>query len=183
MEDAKILELYRQRSEQALEETRHKYNRYCHYIAFQILENDADAEEIVGDTYLKVWNTIPPNCPKSLKAYVGMLARQLSLDAWRANNAQKRSGQVALVLDELSECISDGRQDLGESLALRDALNRFVRNLPERTRKIFIRRYWYASSIAEIAQDFHMKESAVTVLMLRIRKKLKVFLEKEGFIL
>ncbi len=181
MEEQEIIELYFDRAEQALVETRLKFGRYCHYIACQILHNDADAEEVVSDACLKVWNTIPPNRPGSLKAYVGRITRQLALDAYDAKNAKKRGGQMPLVLEELGECIPDGSADLAERLALRDALNRFVRGLPERTQKVFLRRYWYASSVAEIARDYGMTQSGVTVLMLRTRRKLKEFLEKEGF--
>ncbi len=183
MEDQQIVSLYWARSQEAITQTQKKYDRYCHYIACQILGNDCDAEEVVNDAWLKAWNTIPPHRPAQLKPYVGMLARQLALDAWDAQNAQKRGGQTPLILEELAQCIPDGgsRGDMGDRLALREALNGFVRGLPQQTRRIFLRRYWYASSVREIARDFGMKESTVTVLMLRTRKKLKQYLEKEGF--
>ncbi len=183
MEDHEIVELYWTRSEQAITQTEAKYRRYCRYIAKQILHNDSDAEEIVSDAYLKAWNTIPPNRPKSLKAYVGMLVRQLALNAYEANNAQKRGGQISLMLDELTECIPDAlsKTELSEGMALKDALNSFVRKLPEQTQKVFIHRYWYAASVAEIASAYGMKENAVAVLLFRTRKKLKSYLEKEGF--
>ena len=183
MEDKQIIELYFERSDSAISETEKKYGRYCHYIAYRILENDQDAKEIVNDTYLKAWNTIPPNCPNPLKAYLGMISRQLSLDRYEKYHTKKRGGQVSLVLDELSECIPDisSNEDIGECVALRDALNKFVRSLSKKTQKIFVRRYWYTSSISEIAKDYGMKESSVTVLLLRTRTKLKEFLHKEGF--
>lgn len=184
MEDKQIVDLYWARSEDAVAETQKKYGRYCHYIAYQILYSDEDAKEVVNDVYLKTWNTIPPQRPDTLKPYVGMISRQLALDAYEAQHTQKRGGQVPLVLDELSECIPDHADgaEIGESLALRDALNRFVRSLSDRTQNIFVRRYWYASSITEIAEEYSMKESSVTVLLLRTRKKLKDFLDKEGFV-
>ena len=183
MEDKQIVELYWARSETAISETEKKYGRYCHYIAYQILHNDEDAKEVVNDTYLKTWNTIPPKRPDPLKPYVGTISRQLALDVYKKQHAQKRSGQVPLVLDELSECIpdNDSGADIGESVALSDALNRFMWNLPQRTRNIFVRRYFYMSSVAEIAKDFSMKESNVTMHLLRTRKKLEQFLRKEGF--
>lgn len=183
MEDKQILDLYWERSETAIVETERKYGRYCHYIAYQILHNDEDAKEVVNDTYLKTWNTIPPQRPDPLKPYVGMISRQLALDVYEAQHAQKRSGQVPLVLDELSECISGHEvgADIGESVALSDSLSRFIWALPRRTRNIFVRRYFYMSSIAEIAKDFTMKESNVTMLLLRTRRKLEQFLKKEGF--
>lgn len=183
MEDKKIVDLYFERSESAIAETEKKYGRYCYYIAYRILENDEDAKEIVNDTYLKTWKTIPPNRPNLLKSYVGMISRQLSLDRYEEYHTQKRGGQVRLILDELAECIPDNNsgEDIGDSVALRDALNRFVWSLPEKKRNVFVRRYWYSSSVAEIAEGYGMKESYVTVLLLRTRKKLKAFLHKEGF--
>lgn len=183
MDDKQIVELYWQRCESAIEETDKKYGRYCHYIAYHILADNEDAKEIVNDTYLKTWNTVPPNRPDPLKPYVGTISRQLSLNRYEAQHAQRRRGQVALALDELAECIpdTDSGADIGESVALSDALIRFLWGLPERTRILFVRRYFYMSPVAEIAADFSMKESAVTMLMLRTRRKLAHFLKKEGF--
>ncbi len=183
MDDKQIVELYWQRSESAIDETEKKYGRYCHYIAYKILYNDADAEEIVNDTYLKAWNTIPPNRPEPLKPYLGMITRQLSLDVCEARSTQKRGGELSLILDELAECITDdnNRESLGESVALRDALNKFVKSLTEKEQAVFVRRYWYMSTPAEIANDYKLKENHVNVLLFRIRKKLKEFLVKEGF--
>ena len=183
MEDKQIVELYWARSESAISETEKKYGRYCHYIAYRILENDEDAKEVVNDTYLKAWNTIPPACPVPLKPYVGTISRQLALNVCKSQNTQKRGGQVPQALDELAECIPDGNSgtDIGESVALSDALNRFLWALPQKTRNIFIRRYFYMSPIAEIAHDFAIKQSNVTMLLLRTRKRLQKFLEKEGF--
>ncbi|MBO5305463.1 MAG: sigma-70 family RNA polymerase sigma factor [Clostridia bacterium] len=182
MEDRQIVDLYWARSEDAITETEKKYGRYCHYIAYQILVSDEDAKEVVNDTYLKTWNTVPPEYPNPLKSYVGMISRQLALDAYKKQHAQKRGGQVPLALDELSECISElADTDIGDSVALSDALNRFLLALPKQTRNIFVRRYFYMSSIAEIANDFSMKENGVAMLLLRTRKKLGQFLKKEGF--
>ena len=183
MEDKQIVDLYWERSETAIAETKKKYGRYCHYIAYQILYNDEDTEEVVNDTYLKTWNTIPPQHPVPLKPYVGMISRQLALNTYEGQHTQKRGGQVPLVLDELSECIPDnaGAEDVEESIALSDALSRFIWALPQRTRNIFVRRYFYMSPVAEIAKDFQMKESNVTMHLHRTRKKLEQFLKKEGF--
>jgi len=183
MEDKQIVDLYFARSEAAISETDKKYGRYCRSIAYRILEDDEDAGEIVNDTYLKAWNTIPPNRPEPLKPYLGMLSRQLSLDRYEAYHAQKRNGQVSLILDELAQCIPDqnSHADIGESIALKSALNKFVWSLPDKTQTVFVRRYWYSCSIAEIAYACRMRESSVTVLLYRTRKKLKQFLHKEGF--
>lgn len=183
MEDKQIVDLYWARSEAAIAETEKKYGRYCHYIAYQILYNDEDAKEVVNDTYLKTWNTIPTQRPDPLKSYVGMISRQFALNSYEEQHTQKRGGQVPLILDELSECIpdNDSGADIGESVALSDALNRFIWALPQRTRNIFVRRYFYMSPVAEIAKHFQMKESNVAMHLLRTRKKLAQFLKKEGF--
>lgn len=183
MEDQQIIDLYFARSESAITETDRKYGRYCHSIAYNILEDHEDAKEIVNDTYLKAWNTIPPNRPDPLKPYVGMISRHLSLDRYEEYHTQKRGGQVPLVLEELAECIpdNDSREDIGESVALKDALAKCIRSLPDKTQMIFLRRYWYASSVAEIAEEYGMRENSVNVLLHRTRKKLKDHLQKEGF--
>ena len=181
MDDKNILTLYRKRDETAITETAKKYGRYCHYIAYRILENDGDTEEVVSDTYLKAWNTIPPKSPDPLKGYLGMISRNLALDRYDWEQAQKRKGETVLILDELAQCIPDGIGNTEHTVVLRDALNRFVRALPRKTQAIFMRRYWYAEPLAEIAKDFHMTENAVSASLCRIRRKLKHFLEKEGF--
>ena len=185
MNDDQILDLYWARSESAISETEKKYGRYCYSIAYQILSDEEDVKEVLNDTYLKVWNTIPPLRPSILKLYVGMISRQLALNLYEKHHTQKRGGQVLLVLDELAECIPDrnSSMDISEKLALSDVLNRFLWALPQKTRNIFVRRYWYMSSIAEIAKDFSMKESNVTMHLLRTRKKLEKFLVKEGFVI
>ena len=184
MEDRQIVDLYWARSEVAITETDKKYGRYCHYIAYQILCDDMDAEEIVNDTYLKTWNTVPPNYPDPLKSYVGMISSQLALNRYEEKSAARRGGgKIPLIFHELDECITDeeASADMAESIVLRDLLNRFIWSLPKKTRNIFVRRYWYASSLAEIAEEYGMRESAVAMLMFRTRQKLREFLQKEGF--
>ena len=184
MEDRQIVDLYWARSESAITETDKKYGRYCHYIAYQILSDDLDAEEIVNDTYLKTWNTVPPNYPDPLKPYVGMISNQLALNRYDEKTAAKRGGgKMPLIFHELDECLADEEEsiDIAEAVVLRDLLNCFIWSLPKKTRNIFVRRYWYASSLAEIAEEYGMKESAVAMLMFRTRQKLREFLQKEGF--
>ena len=184
MEDKQIVDLFWERSESAIQETEKKYGRYCYYIAYQILQSDEDAKEVVNDTYLKAWQTIPPKRPEALKPYVGMISRHLAFDIYEAQHTQKR-GEIPLVLDELAECLpgADDAWDVVSGIALRDSLNAFLRGLPLKTRNIFLRRYWYASSLADIADEYAMKESAVGMILLRTRKRLKSYLEKEGFYL
>ncbi len=182
MDDAKIIELYFARKEDAIVETDKRYGRYCRYIACNILNNDADAEEIVNDTYLKVWNSVPPKRPNPLKSYLGKICNRLAINRYYEKNAEKRGGgQVALALEELAECVSGKESDIADELALKNALDRFLASLPQKTRNIFVRRYWYGASVSEISKEYGIGESYVTVLMLRTRKKLKAFLQKEGF--
>jgi RNA polymerase sigma-70 factor (ECF subfamily) len=182
MEDRKIVDLYFARSEEAIKETDKKYGKYCHYIAYQILSDNEDAREIVNDTYLKVWNTVPPQEPIPLKPYVGMISRQFSINEYARKHRKKRGGQMPLLLGELAECLPSEASptDETEMLATRDALNRFLATLPEQTLKIFVRRYWYASTVEEIAREYGMKKSAVGMTLLRTREKLREFLKKEG---
>ena len=182
MDDKQIIDMYLERNEQAVSATAEKYGKYCRYIAKNILGNDEDAKEIQNDTYLKIWNTIPPNIPSSLKSYAGMICRQLALNRAESKNSDKRGGCVDLLLDELSECLPDGSEnDIADSLALKDALKSFLVSLPEKSKRVFVMRYWYACSISEIADNCTLTESGVSMLLLRTRKKLKAYLEKEGY--
>lgn len=181
MDDKRIVELYFERSEDAIKETAKKYGRYCRYIAMRVLGNEQDTEEVENDTYLKLWQSIPPKKPDPLKPYVGRVARNIALNRYDGKNAQKRC-EHTVALEELSECLPDesGENELGESLALRAALNSFLGSLEAKTRIVFMQRYFYNCSVAEIAEVHGMKESAVTMLLFRTRKKLKEHLCKEG---
>lgn len=186
MTDERIVELYFERSESAIAETDKKYGRYCHYIAFSVLRDDEDAKETVNDTYLKAWNTIPPERPAPLRSFLGRITRQLAINRAEHDSAQKRGGgQYTLALDELAECIPDGDpvSDLPTTLTLTETVNRFLRSLPAEQRRVFIKRYWYLCSVREIARSLGMSESKVSSMLLRLRKKLKTELTKEGIIL
>lgn len=186
MNDSEIIALYMGRSEQAISETSKKYGRYCHYIAYNILRNDEDSEECVNDTYLRTWNSIPPKHPNRLQTFLGKITRNLSLNRWEKLSAKKRgAGQISLVLDELTECIpaDENTEDIVENMVIRDILDRFLDELPTKARKIFVRRYWYMSPVKEIANEYGLSESEVTVTLFRTRKKLKNVLEKEGIAL
>lgn len=183
MDDRQIIELFLAREERAIAELQQKYGGYCRAIAYRILGDARDAEEIENDCYLKVWNAIPPNEPDPLSSYVSMICRRTALSRAEAASAQKRGGgQLPAVLDELESVLSaEDSADFDDAVALRDALNRFLRALPQRQRNIFLQRYWYFRPIGEIAAEFSTSESSVSVTLHRIRKKLKDFLEKEGF--
>ena len=183
MDDKQIIELYWAREKHAIAATAEKYGRYCHAIAYHILGNREDSEECVNDAYLKAWNAIPPQRPDSLQAYLGAITRNLSLDRYRSAGAEKRgAGQAALVLEELRDCVpAPGVSErMDEALTLRDALNRFLEALAPQIRIVFLRRYWYFLPVREIAASCGMSEGKVKMVLLRTRRKLKTYLEKEG---
>lgn len=186
MDDRKIIELFFARDEKALSESQSVYGGYCKSISKNILSSDEDAEEVLNDTLLSAWNTIPPEEPKSLKAYLGTLARNISLDRYRKMNAEKRGGnEVSLCLEEAEEFLADTKS-VSEEYEKREFvafLNGFLRSLPERDCDIFVRRYFYCDSTADIAKRFALKEPHVLVILSRTRKRLKNALEKGGFTL
>lgn len=185
MDDSEIIELYFQRSEEAVTQTASKYGKYCYQIAYHILSSREDSEESVNDTYLAAWNTMPPRRPNILSAFLGKLTRYISLDRWKKRSAQKRGGgQVALSLEELEECISGGddpEKEVDRKELLR-YLNRFLDALPETQRRVFVCRYWYLESIPEIAARFGFSESKVIAMLHRLREKLRARLQLEGLL-
>jgi len=183
VEDKKIVELYWERSETAIVETQKRYGGYCHYIAYNILYSHEDAEECVNDTYIKAWNALPPHRPERLAAFLGIITRNTALDRYLSDRTKKRGGgQTEAVLNELSECVPDEKSSgcMADELALREAINGFLGSLPAQKRIIFMRRYWYMSSVKEIAEDYGLTESNVKVTLLRTRNRFKAYLEKEG---
>lgn len=184
MEDSKIIALYNARDEKAIAETDAKYGAHCRMIANNILQNREDTEECVNDTYLKVWRAIPPALPSSLRAFISRIVRNLALDRCRSKSRDKRVGnEVALSIDELCGCVSDtsDTQDEYTAKELSESLNRFLHTLSERDRDIFVARYYFFCSVSEIAGKLKMKENYVWNILSRTRKKLKVRLEKEGY--
>lgn len=183
MEDRQIIALYFLRSEDAISATERKYGAYCFSIARNILQDPEDALEAVNDTYLGAWNAIPPHKPQSLAAFLGKITRRISINKWQAAHAQKRGGgEIPLALEELSECIPSP-MDPEQAFAgkeLSALLNRFVRELPETERKIFLCRYWYLEPVKVTARRFGFSQSKVKSMLFRTRNKLKTELEKEG---
>ena len=179
MDDNLIIDLYWQRNEQAVAETEAKYGPYCRSIAYGILQNNQDTEECVNDTWLRAWDSIPPQRPGRLSAFLGRLARNLALDRYDYNHAAKRSGPFDQLLSELSECIPCQRDDFAQ-LELTQILNSFLHSLPESRRNLFLRRYWYCESVEELGRRYRMSQSAVKSSLFRTRNKLKAYLEKEG---
>ena len=184
MDDYNIISLYRARDENAILKTAEKYGTYCFTIAQNILANRQDSEECVSDTWLKVWNRIPPEMPKCLRAFLGKITRALALDKYREKTSAKRGGgEIASALHELSEVLSDtdDTEHTYEMHLLGDAIDRFLATLPRRERDMFLCRYYFLYPIAEIAEKQGLRENYTRNLLSRTKKKLKIFLEKEGF--
>lgn len=184
MNDTEIISLFWLRSERAIAESKAKYGGYCLTIARNILGSTQDAEESVSDTWLAAWNSIPPQRPAILRSYLGKLTRNISLKKWREWHAIKRGGgEVALALDELADCIADGCDTESEVDAklLAQSINRFLARLKDVERRVFVCRYWYMDSVSEIGARFGFSESKVKSMLLRLRKRLKTQLEREGY--
>ena len=185
MKDEEIIGLYFDRDERAITESDLKYGRYVFTVAQNILKSREDSEECVNDTWLRSWNTIPPKRPSFLRMFFAEITRNLAFDRYRREHAKKRSdGELPLVLDELEECISDRRsvedEIIGEELS--DCISKFVRNLPERDGNLFLRRYFFTESVQDIAKMYGMKPNNVTVILKRVREKLRKHLVKEGYL-
>ena len=186
MNDSQIVALFFDRDQRAIEETAAKYGSYCYSIVHNILQNKEDTEEAVSDTYLALWATIPPHKPVVLRTFLGKIARRTALKRWEKYRTQKRgSGEVALALEELSEYLSDGTtpETAIEMAELTQILNEFLRKLPKEERQVFVCRYWYLDSIADIAKRFGFSQSKVKSMLSRTRMKLRTALAKEGIAL
>ena len=182
MEDQKIIDLYFQREEIAISETKSKYSRLLLSISYGILKIMADAEECENDTYWKTWNAIPPKQPENLPAFLSKIVRNLSLDRYDSLHAEKRGrGEIPLVLEELSEVLPDQGSILGESHELSELIDSFLATLKPESRNIFMRRYWFMDSVAEIAEKSGSGLSKVKMSLSRTREHLKLFLKQEGY--
>ena len=183
MDDGKIMELFFARDEQALSAAAEKYEHYLFTIAMNVLSDRQDSEECVNDTWMASWNSIPPQIPRILKAFFGKITRNLSLKKWEADHAAKRGGgEVPLVLDELQECVEDQRIAgwSADGAVIKDVLNDFLEELPQDTRRLFVRRYFEMEPVKDLASNFGYSESKVKMTLLRARKTLAERLLKEG---
>lgn len=184
MEDTKIIALYWDRSEEAITETAAKYGSFCHSIAFNILSSHEDAGECVNDTYLDAWKRIPPKRPEILSAFLGKITRHIAIDRWRKRSAQMRGGgEMELAFEELAECIpnTDEPQQKMEAKELEALIRRFLQELPDYSRILFMRRYWALESIQTIAAETGFSTSKVKSSLHRTRMKLRKFLNEEGY--
>ena len=182
VDDKLIVNLYLQRDERAISETEKKYGKIVYNIANGVLNVHEDSEECVNDTYKAAWDTIPPNNPQMLGAYLGRIARNLAINRYNFNSAEKRNKSLEITFSELEDFLPspDFAEDLTRAMDFKRALNQFLRALPEKKRNIFIQRYWYFCAVEDIARCFDMSESSVKTCLLRLREKLKKYLEREG---
>lgn len=183
MDDQMIVDLFWRRSSDAIAETAKKYGSYCYRIAYHILANTEDSEECVNDTYLKVWDSIPPARPNRFSAFIGKITRNLAINRYAYLTAEKRGGsQIPLALEELSGCIPDHRTPalVLEEKELGKMINQFLGGLTPEARRIFLQRYWNLMSVKDIAQLYGITESKAKMSLMRTRSKLKCYLEKEG---
>ncbi|MBR0352550.1 MAG: sigma-70 family RNA polymerase sigma factor [Oscillospiraceae bacterium] len=184
MTDTEIIGLFFERSEQAITELDKKHGSAVARVARNILGNEQDTEECVNDTYLGIWNAIPPHRPSPLRTFVCRIARNLATKKYHSNTAAIRNSQYDLALDELEEVLSNGDsvEERYEAKELGTAINGFLATLNPSDRFLFMRRYWYSDPVKDIAEMAHSTTNSVTVRLFRIREKLRLYLEKEGLL-
>ena len=184
MDDKKIIELFFARDEEALKETEKKYGKLCRYVASNILSSCEDAEECVNDTLLALWNSIPPDKPEPLLAYIAARVKNIAVSKSRANNAWKRGGNVQIISDEILSTISDGHtlSEYYESRTAGKVINDFIGKLNKSERKVFILRYWYRASDRSIMEETGFSQSKIKSMLARLRARLAEALKKEGII-
>lgn len=182
MEDDLIIGLYWAREENAIQETKQKYGRLCMHIARNILASREDQEECINDTYFTLWNRIPAERPSRFAVFVSRITRNLALKKYAYVTAAKRNPQMVTSMEELGDCVS-GRESVESELEAKQiqrAINSFLWQLEEEKRVIFIRRYWYFDSIAQISQSTGFSQSKIKSMLYELRKKLRIYLESEG---
>ena len=183
MDDALIVQLLWQRLERAITEMTKKFGKRLYRTAMNILGRHEDAEESVSDTYLAVWNAVPPKQPDPLAGFVYQTGRHIALDHLRFLTADKRDGRYDVSIDELAECIPAGAlEEQVEAREMGRAINAFLGGQNRDNRAIFLRRYWYGDGVREIARDFEMRPNSVTVRLGRLRMQLREHLQKEGYL-
>lgn len=181
IDDIKIIELYFERNERAIKETDIKYGKLCHKIAYNVLNNRQDSEECVNTTYLEVWNRIPPTRPAKFKAYISIIVRDISIDKLRHLTAKKRSADMVMALDELTEVLPDERHAPGRNdEEIGKLLSIFLRKQKEEVQRVFVLKYFYFESNRAIAEKYGFTERKVTNMLARTRNKLKKYLIEEG---
>ena len=185
IEDEKIIDLFFNRSEKAIQELDIKYGKVCHKLSYNILNNKQDAEECVNDAYLGAWNAIPPTRPNPLLSYIVKIVRNISLKIYWRKEAAKRSGHYKIALEEIEGYITDQKtvEDEIEARELARIIEEFLDTLTVENRVIFMRRYWFADSYKDIAEFVGLTEKNISVRLTRIREKMKQYLiEREVFV-
>ena len=180
--DKKIIALYQARNEAAIEMTDRHYGSFSRTLSFRILHSHEDAEECVNDSYMKLWNTIPPTVPNSLKAYLGRIVRNLSLSLFRKKKAEKRDEDASVLLSELEDCIpaENNVEQAIEHKLLVELMEKWLKSEKEEDQKLFVLRYWYGESNEELADRFRVSKDKVADRLYRMRNRLKEYLEGEG---
>ena len=181
MDDLQIIELYFARDEHAIKETDRKYGKTCFRVAYNLLSNNEDSEECVNDTYLTVWNKIPPTRPNNFSAFICKITRNLSLKRLEISNAMKRSADAVISLSEIEATMPDNHiaPDI-EDEELGKLISAFLWSEKELDRNVFLRKYWFFDSISDIAERYSMNENSVKSMLFRSRNRLREFLKKEG---
>ena len=182
MEDDRIIELYWQRDENAIPETAQKYGAFCGAVALNVLGDRQDAEECVNDTWLNAWNAMPPQRPRLLRPFLGRITRNLAINLWQKNHAQKRYAGIDALLDELADCVPspetvERRMEAQELGAL---ISAWLRTLPSGDRRLFLRRYWNGEALQELAAEHRETPAKLARRMYRLRQALKTELERNG---
>ena len=181
MDDVSIIELLQNRDQSAITELRQKYERLCTYIAGNVLSQHEDVEECVNSACYELWNSIPPAQPNDLKSFLCRIVRNVAINRLEYNSAAKRDSRYTVSLDEITDCVPADPDDNITLSERADAISRFLHTQNELHRRVFVRRYTYGDSVAEIAERFSLNEKTVASYLFRTRKKLKVFLKKEGY--
>ena len=185
MEDKEIIKLYFEKDEKAIAETSAKYGAYCKTVAENILKNSEDSEECFNSALLCLWNSVPPQKPENLKIFLAKITRNIAINNLKTRFAEKRGGKEGFAaFEELSEFVQEkaGVEESFEAEELEKSINFFVKNLPEKERNIFIRRYFFFESMKKIGERYGFSENRVSVILFRTRKKLRKYLEKEGLL-
>lgn len=183
MEDQLIVKLFFERSEDAISELNMKYGKMCNRLANKFLHNGQDVEECISDAYFALWNTIPPQSPNPLSAYVCRIVKNIALKKYRENTAQKRNNYYDVILEEVDEFLAVNENVESEILAreISGQINAFLGQIKDKDRIMFVQRYWFCYSIGEIAEGVGVSKNYVTVQLHRTREKLRAYLKSEGF--
>ena len=182
MDDATIINLFWARDEAAVPAAQDKYGAYCRAVALGILADARDADECVNDALLRLWRAIPPERPRSLRAFLGRITRNLSISRYRLLRAQKRYAGMDALLSELDDCVPAPQtvEQVLDAMELTRHIESWLGTLPERERRLFVRRYWYGEALGTLAAAEGVKPAQLAQLMLRLRRSLRAYLEAEG---